>query len=53
MEEIKKDNRFKNLNFKNKNDKMIIKIKNNIIKEAEKVKIELSGYTSINNFNNK
>ena len=51
MEEIKKDKGFKNINFKNKNDKMIFKIKNNIIKEAEKVKIELSGYTNINNFN--
>ena len=39
MEEIKKDKRFKNINFKNKNDKMIIKIKNNIIKEAVKLKM--------------
>ena len=42
MGEIKKDKRFKNINFNNKNDKMIIKSLNKIRKEAEKVKIELS-----------
>ena len=44
MEEIKKDKRFKNINFNNKNDKMIIKSLNKIRKKAEKVKIELSKF---------
>ena len=42
MGEIKNDERFKNINFENKNDEMIIKSLNKIIIKAEKVKIELS-----------
>ena len=45
MGEIKKDKRFKKINnFNNKNDKMIIKSLNKIIRKAQKVKIELSRF---------
>ncbi len=41
MEELKKDNRFKNIDFNNKDDKTI-KVLDKIIRKAEEVKIELS-----------